>query len=596
MKNKIAFCLAAASSLLCALPIHAQHLTLMSTAPRKPGDEARMKWFKEARFGMFIHWGIYSVPAGTWQGKDPSLSGEWIMNRAEIPVKDYKDFAKQFTASQYDPKAWADLAKEAGMKYVVITAKHHDGFALYDSAVSDWNAANASPAGRDLLMPLAEAVRANGLKFGLYYSQSQDWVHPGGAVCERKNGGPTAWDPAQKGDYDTYLSQIAVPQTREILTRYKPDIFWWDSPIDMTKERAKPFHDLLSLVPGIITNNRLVGQGLSEYRGDIMTPEQFIPPQGYPGQIFEVCMTMNRTWGYKKNDNHWKSAADLLQKLSDIASKGGNFLLNVGPTAEGVIPPESVERLKAMGQWMKVNGEAIYATEASPFPRRPPWGRITRKTEGEKTLLYLHVWDWPKDGKILLPTLKEEPVRGYLLKNRQAIQAKSTPEGIWVLLPDKATDPIISLAVLEFNGPLTITQQPDFSPGANGQIELDAYAADLYGGYDGTIQVEGTGESAHLAHWSNARWGVKYVINTLTAQKWEISAELIAPKTVQLLVKSGNQENEFSVPATGDENSWKTQVLGNIELPAGRSSLELKGVPEGWAPVQLSRVTLKPIK
>jgi alpha-L-fucosidase len=553
--------------------------------------EARLKWFKEARFGMFIHWGVYAVPAGVWQGRDIPGIGEWILKNGKIPISDYRNFANDFTAARYDPQAWADLAKEAGMKYVVITSKHHDGFALYDSAVSDWDAVNASGARRDLMEPLAKAVRGNGLKFGLYYSQAQDWTHPGGAIMGTKTSQP-GWDPAQTGDFATYIKTIAVPQTREILTRFKPDILWWDTPVNMTPELAKQLNDLLPLVPGIITNNRLGGG----YEGDTKTPEQHIPPRGYPDQMFEVCMTMNDTWGFKKNDHKWKSVTEILQSLSDIASKGGNFLLNVGPTADGTIPAESVERLKSVGQWMKANGEAIYGTEASPFTRRLSWGRITRKATGGKTTLYLHIWDWPEDGKLLLPTLKETPVSGRILTNGQKIQSSATPDGLIISLPGKATDPVVSVAVLEFDGPLTITQQSFITPGADGNIQLDAFAADLHGGYTGTIKVEGSGDAAHLTGWRDPNWRIEYVVSAPSAQTWQVEAEVIAPAAVGLLVKSGKKENKVAVAATGDDKTYQTVPLGTLDLPAGPSSFEFKGVGQGWTPIRIRKVTLKPAK
>jgi alpha-L-fucosidase len=508
---------------------------------------------------MFIHWGVYAVPAGVWHDKENPGSGEWILKNGRIPVADYKNFANDFTAANYDPQAWADLAKEAGMKYVVITSKHHDGFALYDSAASEWDAVNASAAKRDLLEPLAKAVRGNGLKFGLYYSQAQDWTHPGGAIMGTKTNQP-GWDPAQTGDFAAYIQNIAVPQTREILTRYKPDIVWWDTPANMTPELAKPLVDLLAQTPGIISNDRLGGG----YKGDTQTPEQHIPPRGYPGQMFEVCMTMNDTWGFKKNDHNWKSVTQILHNLSDISSKGGNFLLNVGPTADGVIPPESVERLKSVGQWMSANGEAIYATEASPFSRRLPWGRITRKVSEEKTTLYLHVWDWPQDGKLLLPTLKETPVSGHLLRGGRVVEASVTEDGVVVGLPGKATDPVISVVVLEFDRPLTITQQPFVTPGTDGEIHLDAHSADLHGGYTGTIRLEGTGSAAHLTNWLDANWRIEYVVSTSAAGKWEIEAEVIAPAAVEMLIKSGKKETKVPVAATGDENNYKPVSLGSL--------------------------------
>ena len=285
-------------------------------------ESDRTKWFREARFGMFIHWGVYAVPAGEWEGETIKGIGEWIMRFKKIPVEKYQSYAPEFTAAKYDPEQWAELAENAGMKYVVITSKHHDGFALYDSAVSDWDVM-ASGAKRDLLAPLAKAVRERDMKFGLYYSQSQDWTHPGGAT----SGDLKVWDPAQKGDYDEYLKTIALPQAREIIDRYDPAILWWDTPQQMTPERVAPFASLMAEHPQIINNNRL-GDG---FKGDTMTPEQHIPPRGFPGQMFEVCMTMNDTWGYKKNDQNWKSSQRLIQMLSDIASKGGNLLLNVLP-------------------------------------------------------------------------------------------------------------------------------------------------------------------------------------------------------------------------------------------------------------------------
>ncbi len=579
-------------SLLVMGSVIAGALPSSATAAETPEQrDARLKWFNDARFGMFIHWGVYAVPAGVWQDKEVSGIGEWILKAGKIPVSTYKGFAKDFTASNYSPQAWADLAKEAGMKYVVITSKHHDGFALYDSAVSEWDAVNASGAKRDLLEPLAKAVRGNGLKFGLYYSQAQDWTHPGGAIMGTKTNQP-GWDPAQTGDFADYIKTIAVPQTQEILTRYKPDILWWDTPTNMTPELAKPLNDLLAQVPSIISNDRLGGG----YKGDTKTPEQHIPPRGYPGQMFEVCMTMNDTWGFKKNDHNWKSVTQILHNLSDIASKGGNFLLNVGPTADGVIPPESVERLKSAGQWMKANGEAIYGTEASPFARRLSWGRVTRKTAGDKTTLYLHIWDWPEDGKLLLPTLKETPVSGHVLTNGQEISSSATGDGLVVSLPGKATDPIVSVVVLEFDRPLTITQQPFITDGADGNIHLDAFSADLHGGYTGTIKVAGSGAAAYLTHWLDPNWRIEYVISTPTAQTWQIEAEITAPAAVELLVKSGKKQTKVPVTATGDDITYKTVSLGTIDLPAGQSSFEFKGASQGWKPIQIRKVTLKPAK
>jgi alpha-L-fucosidase len=587
----------AAFSLL-ALAAFAQDVAIErpnASAETAEQRDARLRWFREARFGMFIHWGVYAVPAGEFKGQRIPHIGEWIMKNAKIPIAEYKAFAPQFTAAKYDPKAWAALAREAGMKYVVITSKHHDGFALYDSAVSDWNSAKASGARRDLLQPLAEATRAEGLKFGLYYSQAQDWVHPGGSINGLKERDP-GWDEAHRGSFDDYLRTIALPQVREILGRYQPDILWWDTPVWMNTERAKPLADAVaSLAPKIITNNRLGGS----YPGDTKTPEQHIPPRGFPGEMFEVCMTMNDTWGFKSYDTNWKSVRQILRNLSDIASKGGNFLLNVGPTAEGEIPAASIERLKAVGRWMSVNAEAIHGTDASPFPRRLPWGRTTRKTGTDGGItLYLHVWDWPADGKLLLPTLQNKPASAKLLASAAPVTAQTSPEGLIVQLPNAATDPEISVVALRFDGPLAITQEPFSSPGADGAIRISPRDADPHGGLSGNLELVGHGNDAHLAGWRDGGWTVEYAVKVPAASRWNVSAEIAAEHPVKLGValaaKNAAAPKPADVPATGGATAWKPVNLGAIDLPAGESSFKLVPVKDGWKTIHLRHVTLTP--
>ena len=410
-------------------------------------QDARLQWFREARFGLFIHWGVYAVPAGVWQGKP--TGAEWIMNQGKIPVADYKAFAKDFTAAKYDPEAWAQLAADAGMKYVVITAKHHDGFTLFDSAYSDWNAAKASGARRDLIAPLAAAVRQRGLKFGTYYSQSQDWVNLGGG-----KGRTAPWDEEQKkGDFDVYLKTIALPQVRELLDKFNPDILWWDTEYSMTPERARPFFDLVVAHPHLIHNSRLGGGVL----GDFRTSEQRIPASAMLGRALEVNMTINNSWGYRADDLKWKSAQQLIRNLSDITSKDGNYLLNVGPTAEGVIPQPEVDRLLAIGRWMKLNSEAVYSTRGGLYAQPLDWGRTTYKTKPDGgTTLYLHVWIWPADGKILVPGLKQLPRSARLLAVGAPVVATPAEAGLVVTLPGAAPDPDVSIAVLEFDHPLEI--------------------------------------------------------------------------------------------------------------------------------------------
>lgn len=332
------------------------------------------------------------------------------------------------------------------MKYIVITSKHHDGFALFDTKVTDWDIVDATPYGKDLLKPLAEACRRNGIKLGFYYSQAQDWCHPGGAA----SGGH--WDKAQDGDMNEYLRKIAVPQIKEILTNYGDlALLWWDTPRGMTKNRADMLQPLIKLQPGILTNNRLAGK----YPGDFTTPEQKIPATGMPGRDWEACMTMNNTWGYKSYDNNWKSTEKLIKNLVDIAIKGGNYLLNVGPTSLGEIPQPSIERLKKIGKWMSTNGESIYATTANPFPRLP-WGRCTKKLRDSGTTLYLHVFNWPNDGKLLVPGLRNPIRNAFFLAGDQRIKASTHKDGVVLDLPDQPLDLIDTVIVLEVDGKLNL--------------------------------------------------------------------------------------------------------------------------------------------
>jgi alpha-L-fucosidase len=427
--------------------------------------DERMKWWRDARFGMFIHWGVYAVPAGTYKGQRINRIGEWIMNRGKIPVAEYQAFAKQFNPVLYNPDEWVRIAKDAGMKYIVITAKHHDGFALFDSKVTKWDMVDATPYGKDLLKPLAEACRKYGIKLGFYYSQAQDWNHPGGAAARKPASEGWAnpdsaaidaytaahsghWDPVQTSKpMSQYIDEIAVPQVKELLTNYGDvAVLWWDTPTGMTSEFAEKFKKELAKQPMIITNDRLERP---DYPGDYKTPEQRIPKlEELDGKDWETCMTMNETWGYKSYANDWKSTTTLVRNLIDIASKGGNYLLNVGPKADGTFPQESITILKEMGAWMKVNGEAIYGSEKSPLAP-VNWGRVTNKNDNGKETLYLFVFDWPKDGKLVVPGLKNEIRTVKFLATNKSLKAKKE-NGEWTIkLPDGAIDPVATVIKVE---------------------------------------------------------------------------------------------------------------------------------------------------
>ncbi len=549
--------------------------------------DQRMQWWREAKFGLFIHWGVYSVPAGTYKGEQIKGIGEWIMRNAEIPVAEYRGYAKQFNPLKYDPKFWARLAKEAGMRYMVITSKHHDGFALFPSAVSDWDVQDAAPYAKDLIGPLAKAARKQGLKFGLYYSQAQDWTNPGGAKARMKEG--EFWDPAQKGSFDDYIKNVAVPQTREILTNYQPDILWWDTPVWMTLERAAPLYALLSLRPGIITNNRLA----AEYKGDTDTPEQYIPATGIPGRDWEVCMTMNDTWGFKSYDLNWKSTAELIIKLVDIVSKGGNFLLNVGPTAEGEIPQASIERLQAVGQWMRVNAEAIYATTASPF-HRLTWGRCTKKVHKNSTTLYLHVFDWPQEGELVLPGIRNNPKKARLLASGQILKAYPMGKDIRISVPRQAPDAVNSVIKLEIAG------QPDVESNmpvesADGSVYLSAEMADINNpGYGEHAVLQGKGQEAVITNWTDARARLAWVFKLPKPGKFRVSAEVACTEdTSRFTFKLTGKSLEVALLGSGLTNFNKVE-LGEIEVKTIENTvLQITPDAKKWHELNLRSVKLQ---
>jgi len=563
---------------------------VMADGPGKPSpkksivkhavvEPSRMAWWNKARFGMFIHWGVYSVPAGVYDGKKFPGLGEWLMHDAKISVDTYQAYAKDFNPTKYDPEKWVLMAKDAGVKYIVITTKHHDGFAMFDSKASDWNIVKRTPYGKDVIKMLADACRKHGMKLGFYYSQANDWNNAGGAAA----GGH--WDKKQDGSFDDYLDKVAIPQIKEILNNYG-DVaeLWWDVPTDMTKERAAKITPLLAAHPEIVTNNRL-GGGV---QGDLETPEQYIPATGIPGRNWETCMTVNDTWGFKTYDEHWKSSQTLIRNLVDIASKGGNYLLNIGPKSTGEVPEPIIERFKDIGAWMKVNNEAIYATTASPF-RKLSWGRCTTKEMPDgNTTLYLSVFDWPTNGQLLVGGLKNTALSAKLLANGSALKFKKTAEGLSINVPSAALDANATVIKLVIKG------KPDVenvipSANADGSFVLSPADADLKGG------VQSEHNPPNLGYWTSPKSTASWQIKITKPGTYAIEAPIAAVgEGNSFKITIGGQTVKASAQATGNDGKYAINNLGQINIDrVGPTTITVTPVAENWQHINLRAISFK---
>lgn len=448
--------------ILIAFALCAAGLQALAQPVETAGAKAdRMEWWQDAKFGMFIHWGAYSKAGGEWNGE--TNHGEWLQFTAKIPLAEYRAFAASFNPVDFDAEEWVLTAKNAGMKYIVITAKHHDGFAMFHSPSNPYNIVDASVYGRDPLKALSEACAKNGLKFCVYYSLGRDWADPdvptggekGRAAGDRSN--LIDFPDEESKDFSKYFERKVKPQVRELLTQYGPvGVMWFDTPEKISPAQSAELVAMIrELQPDCIINNR-VGNDL----GDYGTPEQKIP-SGREIKPWETCMTISeRIWGYNKTVGY-RDADQLIRNLVDVASKGGNYLLNVGPTGEGLIPEPSVQRLETMGRWLTVNGEAVYGCGPTPFG--PEVGHYRQSEDGKKTFvaewkwrattrpgkIYIHCFEWPAILK--LPDPGKKVIKVYLLADpeKTALKVAPTGDGIAVELPEHAPDRVASVICLE---------------------------------------------------------------------------------------------------------------------------------------------------
>jgi alpha-L-fucosidase len=394
-------------------------------------------WWSEAKFGLFIHWGLYSLLAGEYKGKRTDNIAEWIMHDLNIPQPEYRELASRFHAEDFNAYSIVRLAKQAGMKYVVFTSKHHEGFSLFDSKVSGYTSVKAAPCKRDFVRELREACVQHGLVFGLYYSQAQDWDDPD--ACR------DGYSPEGK-DFDRYFHKKCLPQITELLTNYgQIGLLWLDTPMYMTKGQSHKVKDVVKrLQPQCLLSGR-IGNELGDY---MTTGDNFIPALPYPSP-FEVPATINGTWGYNAFDTKWKSSKQILRSLVKVVSRGGNYLLNIGPTGSGKVPEESIKVLESVGSFMRENGESIYGTQALPvYPYDIDWGYFTAK----KGKLFIHIFE-DMDRAYLL-NIANKPRSCYRLADGMPLTLKerTTCEGdsSWLIsLPPRRKDEIDQVVCVE---------------------------------------------------------------------------------------------------------------------------------------------------
>ncbi len=555
--------------------------------PPVPKDQ-RTRWFQDAKFGMFLHWGPYSVIG----------RHEWSRHMFQIPQAEYDKYARSFNPVNYDPNRWVEIAANAGCRYMVITSKHHDGFAIWRSRAGDYDM-EITPYQGDPLKMLAESCRKKAMRLGFYHS-IMDWHHKD-YLPKRSWERP---DPNVKGDNNRYVDYMKA-QLNELLTQYGDvAMIWFDGEWEHTlrdlKRDDEIYDFILSLQPNCLINDRLYERAPGN-KADFGTPEQFVPatgmrdPSGKP-VLWESCVTINRdSWGYNKYETEFKTTRDLIRMLIEVVSKGGNLLLNVGPTPDGRIQDEFVTRLAAMGQWMKANGEAIYGTTASPFTRLPFFGRATVKG----STLFLHVYEWPSGGQLRVPGLKNLVSSAYLLADpSRKFSFRRDGDDVILSVPAEAPDPTASVVVVRLDGtPVTVPYV--IRPGRDGVIRLGAESCEIETRFEQRAKLENFLGHVFLTNWSRPDDVPTWTFRVPKEGRYRVEVSYGAAR--------GGQGAEFDVVAgkttltgkvhnTGGEWVFKSHPVGEAALAAGEQTLRVKSKVSGRAAMALERVVLTPVE
>lgn len=567
----------------------------------KTHDE-RIQWWRDARFGMFIHWGLYSLPAGEWKGKLVNGYSEHLMRKEKISKAEYLDLAHVFNPLKFNAEEWILDAKKAGMRYFIITAKHHDGFAMYNSDVSDFSVTKQTPFKRDPMAELAAAAKKHGMKFGFYYSHAFDWEHPDapGNDWEYNNpggdkllGGKNWFDehPEWLPKAVKYVDEKAIPQIKELINKYHPDILWFDTPHKLPlSENLRMLKAIRDTDPNIVVNGRLARSASGNFGDYINTgdrPAELLTVEGDA----EAIPTTNESYGYSKHDNSHKSAKFFIQLLANSASRGANLLMNLGPKGDGIFDQKDKNILDSIGTWLHKNGTAIYGTDRGQLPI-PAWGVTTQK--GQQ--IYLHVFNWPADGNLVVGGLKNEIKSAYFLtdKSKKKLAVKRLDEStLNVSVPLKhQSDPDVVI-VLEVNGKIEVDKARVLVPNIpeNRLLAFDALQHGKKLGFG-----DGKPNRYYVSGWkadSFLSWDLK----TLVPAKFKIFAKYIAEETgssYELNIGSFSAKKSV-IPSTKGEAVL--QEVGIVELSKGLHQLNVKPIEvKGEELMKLLEIQLIPVK
>lgn len=537
--------------------------------------EQRIQWWRDAKFGMFIHWGIYSLPAGEWKGKKVGGYAEHLMRKEKITRKDYLDVAHQFNPVLFDADKWILDAKKAGMNYFIITAKHHDGFAMYDSKVSDFNIMVQTPFKRDPMAELAAAAKRHGMKFGFYYSHAFDWEHPDapGNDWEYKNPGGDlglhggvnwyAEHPELLPKAVKYVDEKAIPQIKELLTKYHPDILWFDTPQKLPlSENIRILKAIRETDPNVVVNGRLVrnaNANFGDYKNTADRPAEFYPVEG----DWEAIPTTNESYGYSKYDDSHKSPGFFIQLLAKAASRNGNLLLNIGPKGDGSFDTKDSKILSGIEKWVSKNSESIYKAHKTSLPLQS-WG-VTTQSDNK---LYLHVFNWPKDGKLYVGGLKSKLDNAYLLTDskKTKLSIQSIGDGdFYINVPKNAPDTANTVLVLPLKGQLK-TDNLRYISTNTGLTRLLAFDAELSKGFG---FGDGKTDRFYVEGWGKKEQEVKWNFRTTSPQKFKIVIKYLAGKDAGGSYTFKIDQQEIKQDVQIGDAKVVTQNIGDIQLAKG---------------------------